>query len=57
MKEKIQIMDKQENTLSKMPKYNPYQTGHGMIGDTKYNRTKQKKEDEKIKKNEDYERE
>lgn len=31
-----------ENTLRKMPKLNPYQTGHGVIGDTKYNRRKEK---------------
>ena len=32
-----------ENTLRQMPKFNPYQTGHGVIGDTKYNRRKEKK--------------
>lgn len=37
-----------ENTLKKMPKYNPYQTGHGVIGDTKYNRRKAKKRYEEI---------
>lgn len=31
-----------ENTLRQMPKFNPYQTGHGIIGDTKYNRQKEK---------------
>ena len=31
-----------ENTLRQMPKFNPYQTGHGVIGDTKYNRRKEK---------------
>lgn len=31
-----------ENTLRQMPKFNPYQTGHGIIGDTKYNRRKEK---------------
>lgn len=37
-----------ENTLKKMPKYNPYQTGHGVIGDTKYNRRKAKKDMKKL---------
>lgn len=36
-----------ENTLRQMPKFNPYQIGHGVIGDTKYNR---KKEKEKLRK-------
>lgn len=31
-----------KNTLRQMPKFNPYQTGHGVIGDTKYNRRKEK---------------
>ena len=31
-----------KNTLRQMPKFNPYQTGHGVIGDTKYNRQKEK---------------
>lgn len=31
-----------KNTLRQMPKFNPYQTGHGIIGDTKYNRRKEK---------------
>ncbi len=37
-----------ENTLRKMPKFNPYQTGHGVIGDTKYNRHKTKRELRKL---------
>lgn len=37
-----------ENTLRKMPKFNPYQTGHGVIGDTKYNRRKTKRELRKL---------
>lgn len=37
-----------ENTLKKMPKYNPYQTGHGVIGDTKYNRRKAKRDMKKL---------
>ena len=31
-----------ENTLRQMPKFNPYQIGHGVHGDTKYNRRKEK---------------
>lgn len=37
-----------ENTLRKMPKFNPYQTGYGVIGDTKYNRRKTKRELRKL---------
>ena len=37
-----------ENTLKKMPKYNPYQTEHGVNGDTKYNRRKAKKDMKKL---------
>ena len=37
-----------ENTLRQMPKFNPYQTGHGVIGDTKYNRRKEKKQLRKL---------
>lgn len=37
-----------ENTLRKMPKFNPHQTGHGIIGDTKYNRRKTKRELRKL---------
>lgn len=37
-----------ENTLKKMPKYNPYQIGHGVIGDTKYNRRKAKRDMKKL---------
>ena len=37
-----------ENTLRKMPKFNPYQTGHGVIGDTKYNRRKTKRDLRKL---------
>ena len=37
-----------ENTLRQMPKFNPYQTGHGVIGDTKYNRRKEKKKLRKL---------
>ena len=37
-----------ENTLRQMPKFNPYQTGHGIIGDTKYNRRKEKEKLRKL---------
>ena len=37
-----------ENTLRKMPKFNPHQTGHGVIGDTKYNRRKTKRDLRKL---------
>ena len=33
----------EEATLSKMPKYNGYAVGHGVQGDTKYNRAKEKR--------------
>lgn len=33
-----------ENTLRQMPHYNPYQTGHGIHGDKKYNRRKNKEQ-------------
>lgn len=37
-----------ENTLRQMPKFNPYQTGHGVHGDTKYNRRKEKEKFRKL---------
>lgn len=37
-----------KNTLRQMPKFNPYQTGHGIIGDTKYNRRKEKEKFRKL---------
>lgn len=33
-----------ENTLRQMPKYNPYQVGHGSHGDRAYNRRKYKEQ-------------
>ena len=33
-----------ENTLRQMPKYNPYQVGHGSHGDKAYNRRKNKEQ-------------
>ena len=37
-----------ENTLRQMPKFNPYQIGHGVHGDTKYNRQKEKEKLRKL---------
>lgn len=37
-------MSAEENTLRKMPKMNGFQTGHGVHGSTKYNRTKSKRQ-------------
>jgi len=45
--EKIHIMSAMEKTLMTMPRYNGYQTGHGVWGDTKYNRSKAKRQAEK----------
>lgn len=36
-------MSAEENTLRKMPKMNGFQTGYGVHGDKKYNRTKSKR--------------
>lgn len=36
-------MSAEEATLRKMPKMNGFQTGHGIHGDRKYNRTKSKR--------------
>ena len=33
-----------ENTLRQMPKFNPYQVGHGSHGDKAYNRRKNKEQ-------------
>lgn len=33
----------EEATLAKKPRYNAYACGHGVHGDTKYNRTKAKR--------------
>ena len=41
-------MSAREKTLHDMPKFNPYQTGHGVWGDTKYNRSKNKRQSIKI---------
>ena len=34
----------EESTLRQMPKYNPYQVGHGSHGDRAYNRRKNKEQ-------------
>jgi len=34
----------EENTLRQMPKYNPYQVGHGSHGSKGYNRRKNKEQ-------------
>lgn len=34
----------EENTLRQMPKYNPYQVGHGSHGNKGYNRRKNKEQ-------------
>jgi len=46
--EKIHIMSAREKTLHDMPKFNSYQTGHGVWGDTKHNRSKNKRQFEKL---------
>lgn len=45
-KQKITIMhlDSIENTRLHKPKYNGWQTGHGVHGDTSYNRNKERRE-------------
>ena len=41
-------MSAEEATLAKKPHYNGYACGHGVHGDVKYNRTKQKAQTRKI---------
>lgn len=41
-------MSAREKTLHDMPKFNSYQTGHGVWGDTKHNRSKNKRQFEKL---------
>lgn len=43
-KEKITVISKNKAFDLQKPRYNPYQTGHGVMGDTKYNRNKVKEE-------------
>ncbi len=43
----IAITKEQMFNLNK-PRYNPYQTGYGIVGDTKYNRNKVKEETNNI---------
>lgn len=40
--ETITVMTAMEKTRAVMPRYNPFQTGYGVCGDTKYNRNKEK---------------
>lgn len=42
-KETIKVKDSIENTLSQMPKYNPYQTGTGVAVSEKYKGRKGRK--------------
>lgn len=42
----------EEVTLSKMPKYNPFGVGHGPHGDMKYSRQKNKKNFQRLLKEE-----
>ncbi len=55
MKEIIKTITKEEAFQKEKPRYNPYQTGHGVMGDIKYNREKQKKKDKIIIRESDYE--
>lgn len=36
-------LSSEENTLSKMPKYNGFSVGYGVHGDVKYSRAKEKR--------------
>lgn len=40
----INVIDKQKAFDLSKPRFNPYQTGHGILNDTKYNRSKEKRE-------------
>lgn len=53
-KDVVFYMSAEENTLRQMPKMNGFQTGHGIHGDRKYNRTKSKRQWKKETKNYDY---
>lgn len=46
-KQTIKVMSSREATHMSMPKFNPYQTGHGVWGKTKYDRNKIKRETRK----------
>ena len=38
----INVIDKRKAFDLSKPRFNPYQTGHGILDDTKYNRNKNK---------------
>lgn len=40
----INVIDKRRAFDLSKPRFNPYQTGHGILDDTKYNRNKEKRE-------------
>lgn len=40
----INVIDKRKAFDLSKPRFNPYQTGHGILDDTKYNRSKEKRE-------------
>lgn len=40
----INVIDKRKAFDLSKPRFNPYQTGHGILEDTKYNRSKEKRE-------------
>jgi len=44
----IKTITKEELFQREKPRYNPYQTGYGVIGDKKYNRNKQKRENKRL---------
>lgn len=48
----VYYLSSEENTLSKMPKYNGFGTGHGVHGETKYSRVKQKRDFKRLLKEE-----
>lgn len=41
---RILVMTSIEATLAQMPKYDAYSVGHGVHGDTRYNRRKEKRD-------------
>lgn len=49
-KKSIDVMHKSGYEATVMPKYNPFQTGYGVHGETKHNRRKSKSATEREKK-------
>ena len=43
-KNTVFYLSAEENTLRQMPKFNPYQVGHGSHGSKKYDRRKNKRQ-------------